>query len=69
MSTQNEEAGFKGACQYYCNSVKTSLCTEPGTAPANAKLTTTDGSQEGSRLRFCWLKGKTKAPWRTGPWI
>ena len=68
------EAGFQGAsrgtCQYYCDSAKTSLCTEPGTrtAPANAELTTTYGSQEGSRLRFCRLKGKAKAPWRMGPW-
>jgi len=32
------------------------LCTEPGTAPGSTKLTTTDGSQDGALLRYCWLK-------------
>ena len=53
MSTQNEAPGQQGSCQFYCGS-KGSLCTEPGTGGGN--LTTTDGSQQGSLLRFCWLK-------------
>eukprot|EP01043_Picozoa_sp_COSAG02_P125882 COSAG02_NODE_63076_length_264_cov_0.624242_1_plen_48_part_10 len=48
MSTQNEESGEQGACQFYC-SVATSLCPHNGTALKSQKLTTTDGSQDGSR--------------------
>lgn len=72
MSTQNEQDDDNGACQYYCGSATTSLCTQPGTAPPGAALTTTDGSQTGDLLRFCWLKDKATskaAPSRMGPWI
>ena len=68
MSTQNEAPGQKGACQYYC-STKTGLCPEAGTAAGSDKLVTTDGSQTGSLLRYCWLKGGKTPSTRTGPWI
>ena len=79
MSTQNEEPSMQYACQYYCKAVS-ALCPTPGTADgATDKLTTTDGSQDGSLLRFCWLKDAPagvasaartrRAPWHTSPWI
>ena len=72
MSTQNEEAGDGGACQYYCDSITSTLCPHKGTAGVDDQLTTTDGSQSGSRLRYCWLKhthAVKKPPWRKGPWL
>ena len=60
MSTQNEKLGQKDTCQYYCKQVDAKgLCSEAGTGAG--PLTTTDGSQDGSLLRFCWLKDEEKS--------
>jgi hypothetical protein len=70
MSTQNEKLGQKDTCQFYCKQVDVKgLCTKPGTGAG--PLTTTDGSQTGGLLRFCWLKdhAQEQRAGRQGPWI
>ena len=78
MSTQNEKLGQKDSCQFYCKQVEeTGLCPEVGTGAG--PLTTTDGSEDGSLLRFCWLKNQARRQerqhleqgykHRQGPWI
>ena len=57
MSTQNERLGQTDTCQFYCKQQTAgpeSLC--PGAGTGGGPLSTTDGSQQGSLLRFCWLK-------------
>lgn len=62
MSTQDSEAepSDRGSCQFYCVRQSTGggvlLCPNPGTAWPGEKITTTDGTQEGSRVRYCWRR-------------